>query len=376
MKSIDIMVIGGGLSGAALALGLVRQKVGKVMLLDQHLPSQRLSRGNFGLTWFMCKGAENPAYAAWCRMATREWPEFAAQLEALTGYDVELEWKGGAVQAFGREEFDVHAASIKKIGTACEEAGLDYPVQMLTREQTQDLIPDMSLGEEVSGAMYTKEQGHVNPLKLLAAMRSAFQKKGGIFHGGTTVRKITPLKNASIAVSTGEGDFSCGRVVVAAGHGCARLLNPLGETPVIYPQRGQLMVTDRYPRCLPFPFLSVRQTNDGTFMIGLSSEDTAMDTNVTPRAMNTQAKNAIRLFPKLAKLNWVRAWGAVRVMTPDGAPIYSRVKGHENLFMIAQHSGLSLAPVMASRVAPWILGNSVSGSQQFISQFSNGRFHV
>ncbi len=378
MNSIDIMVIGGGISGAATALGLTQHTNGstKVMLLDEHLPSQRLSRGNFGLTWFMCKGADNPTYAVWCRMATRQWPDFARELENQTGYAVELEWNGGAVHAFGDDEWASLAKSVESIGEACKKIDLDYPVKMLDRRQTQELVPDMTLGEEVSGAMYTSEQGHINPLKLLAAVRAAYIKNGGHFQGGTAASGITPLKNGRYKVETSAGDYECAKVVVAAGHGCARLLQPLGEIPTIYPQRGQIMVTDRRPRRLTVPFLSVRQTPDGTYLIGLSTENTAMDTGVTPQAMKNQASNAIRLFPELAKLNWVRAWGAIRAMTPDGAPIYSQVGGHENLYMIAQHSGVSLAPLMASNVAPWILDTPSAEGQELITHFSNGRFHV
>ena len=53
MKKIDVVVVGGGISGASIALGLIRNGAGKVVMLDEQLPTQRLSRGNFGLTWFM-----------------------------------------------------------------------------------------------------------------------------------------------------------------------------------------------------------------------------------------------------------------------------------------------------------------------------------
>lgn len=55
MASADVIIIGGGISGAATGLGLVEEGAGKVLIFDEQLPSQRLSRGNFGLTWFMCK---------------------------------------------------------------------------------------------------------------------------------------------------------------------------------------------------------------------------------------------------------------------------------------------------------------------------------
>jgi len=127
VASADVIIIGGGISGAAVALGLVESGAGKVLIFDEQLPSQRLSRGNFGLTWFMCKGANNPVYASWCRMATKEWPAFAAKIEEETGYDLELEWTGGAIQAFDEEQYKAHEQSITTLKGACAEVGLDYP---------------------------------------------------------------------------------------------------------------------------------------------------------------------------------------------------------------------------------------------------------
>lgn len=373
MKSFDMIVIGGGLSGSATALGLVREGAGKTLLLDEHLPSHRVSRGNFGLTWFMTKGEDHPVYAQWCRMATRQWPDFAADLEQETGYDLELEWTGGAIHAFGQEEFQDHARSIETIRQACQKVDLDYPVKMLNRSEFADLVPDMQLGEDVSGAMYTPEQGHVNPLKVLAALRCAFQKKGGIFHGGQTVGRILPQPGRSCIVETNQDRFQCEKLVIAAGHGAPRLVHALGEKLHIYPSRGQIMVTQRHRRVLRVPELCVRQTADGTFLIGYSTENKAHDTRVTLAAMKNQAANALRIFPELARLNWIRGWSAIRVMTPDGAPIYSRVSGHDNIFVLALHSAVSLAPLKISAIAPWILGKREA---EQLDHFRNGRFHV
>lgn len=374
MKKVDIIVIGGGIMGASTALGLVRQGAGKVLMFDEQLPTQRLSRGNFGLTWFMCKGANNPVYARWSRMATMLWPEFAAKLEEESGYNVELEWNGGALHAIGEEQFQGYADSVDNLRKVCEEEGLDYPARMVDRAEFAAMIPEMKLGEEVTGAMYSPEQGHVNPLTLLAALRAAYQKKGGVYYGGLSVSHIEPNGDGTVTVQTPKGDFQCNKLVIAAGHGSSRLMGKLGQKLHTYPQRGQLIVTERArKRVLPFPILAVRQTMDHSFMIGLSTEDTAHDAQVTVEAMKNQAGNAIKLFPELAKINWVRGWGAIRVMTPDGGPIYDRLSEHKNIYVLVGHSAVSLAPLKTEHIAPWILEKEEAPQ---ISHFGNGRFNV
>ena len=373
MTSADVIVIGGGISGAATALGLLKAGAGKVLVFDEQLPAQRLSRGNFGLTWFMCKGSNNPVYAKWCRMAIEQWQDFAAELKEETGYDVELEWTGGGIHAFGQEQYQAHADSIAVLKKVCAEVGLEYPVRMLSRQEFMDMVPNIEVGEDLTGVMYTAEQGHVNPLLLLAAVRCAFQKRGGEYLADHSVSQIVPQRDGTIQVKTLKGDYSCSRLVVAAGHGTNKLIAPLGEKVPIYPQRGQLMVSERYKRVLDIPILCCRQTPDGTFIIGLSTEDTCLDDGVTMSAMKNQAANALRLFPTLKKLNWVRSWGAIRVMTPDGAPIYSKLAEHPHITALAMHSAVSLAPLKISEVAPWILGQK---EPELITHFNNGRFNV
>lgn len=373
VRSVDIIIIGGGLSGAATAYGLAKLGSSRILLFDEQLPAQRLSRGNFGLTWFMCKGGNSPAYAKWCRTATIAWPAFRDELEEETGYDLELEWNGGAIHAVGDEQFAAYAANVANLKNVCQTAGLDYPVRMLDHQEFSDLIPNMRLGEEVTGAMYSAEQGHVNPLKLLAALRCGFQQRGGTYFCGESIQAITPRQDGTFEVKSSKASYSCGKVVVAAGHGSSKLLAPLGITLNIYPQRGQLMVTERHRKVLDFPVLAVRQTQDGTFMIGLSTEDTAHDSRVTAEAMRNQAAGAIQLFPDLARLNWTRAWGAIRVMTPDGGPIYSSFEQYPGLTVLALHSAVSLAPLKISAIAPWIMGEP---HDPLLTAFGNERFHV
>ncbi len=192
MASADVIVISGGIGGAATALGLVEEGAEKVFDFDEHLPSLRLSRGNLGLTWFMCKGTNNSVYAEWCRMATEQWPQFAARLEKKTGYHLELEWTRGAIQAFGEKQYNTYATSIESLKVVCTEVGLNYPVRMLCRKEFTELLPDIQVGEDVTGIMCKVDQGHVNPKKLLDAVRWAFQQKGGHYYGAHSVTAIVP----------------------------------------------------------------------------------------------------------------------------------------------------------------------------------------
>ena len=75
----DMVVIGAGLVGAAVAYGLVRAGQ-KVAVLDEEDAAYRASRGNFGLVWVQGKGIGCPEYARWSRASSERWFELSAAL--------------------------------------------------------------------------------------------------------------------------------------------------------------------------------------------------------------------------------------------------------------------------------------------------------
>ena len=73
VDSPDVLVVGGGLVGTAVAYGLAREGA-KVTVLDQGDGGFRASRGNFGLVWVQGKGYGLTPYARWSRSSSRLWP--------------------------------------------------------------------------------------------------------------------------------------------------------------------------------------------------------------------------------------------------------------------------------------------------------------
>ena len=100
-------------------------------------------------------------------------------------------------------------------------------------------------------------------------------------------------------------------------------------------------------------------------MIGDSHEDIGFDIRSTPRVMQAIADRARRSFPVLSKAKIVRTWGALRVMTPDGLPIYDQSETMPGAFTVACHSGVTLAAthamVYAKYVADGQLGRELEG---------------
>ena len=72
-------------------------------------------------------------------------------------------------------------------------------------------------------------------------------------------------------------------------------------------------------------------------MIGDSQEDIGFDTVVSSPVISLMAQRAVRMFPALAKLNVVRTWSALRVMSPDDFPIYDQSASCPGAFVVTCH---------------------------------------
>jgi glycine/D-amino acid oxidase-like deaminating enzyme len=80
------------------------------------------------------------------------------------------------------------------------------------------------------------------------------------------------------------------------------------------------------------------------------------------------------MFPRLKPLNVVRTWAALRVMTPDGFPIYQQSVSSPGAFVATCHSGVTLAANHALVLAPLIARGALPAEQ--FGAFSAGRFDV
>jgi len=211
---------------------------------------------------------------------------------------------------------------------------------------------------------------HVNPLQTLHALLVAFEALGGIYLPRHRVENLQTQGHA-FTLTTTRGILQSNRLVLAAGLGNTRLAPMVGLQAPVAPVRGQVMITERFPPFLPYPTTSVRQTNDGTMQIGESHEPLGLDDGTRPDILANMAHRAIRCFPRLRSVQVVRTWGALRIMTPDGLPLYEESRTHPGAFVATCHSGVTLAAEHSDVIAPWIAGNA---APPFLENFHAARF--
>lgn len=366
-RSSDVIVVGGGLVGAAIAHGLRVEGLDTV-LLDEGDIAFRASRGNFGLVWVQSKGFGAPWYQRWTRGSAGEWPGLAADLAARTGIDTALQQPGGVHLCLSEQEFEDRGRRMAQMQVEAGNFGLEY--RMIRRDELTEMLP--GLGPSVVGASWSPYDGHASPLALLQALHRAFTEAGGAYLPNAKVTGGTAAPN-DFRVETAAGAFAAPRIVLAAGLGNADLAPVFGLNTPVRPQRGQILVTERARTVLPMPTTTIRQTGEGTIMLGDSMEEVGFDTRQSPPVMAQIAQRAALSFPWIAELNIVRAWSALRVMAPDGLPIYDQSERFPGAFTANCHSGVTLAGAHARLLAPMIARGALDPA---LDPFSAKRFDV
>jgi glycine/D-amino acid oxidase-like deaminating enzyme len=144
------------------------------------------------------------------------------------------------------------------------------------------------------------------------------------------------------------------KIVLAAGLGNTQLAKTIGLEVPVRPQRGQILVTERLKPFLNYPTSLVRQTVHGSVMLGDSHEEAGFDDGTSIETMAGIADRAHRIYPQLGNARIVRAWGALRILTPDGLPIYAQSNKYPGAFAATSHSGVTLAAVHAMDIAHYI----------------------
>lgn len=360
----DYVIIGGGVVGLSTAWGLLRRGL-RVTVLDGDDGSFRASRGNFGLVWVQSKGMNQPRYAQWSQTSAAAWGDFAAELGAATGLDLGLEQKGGYDFHFSEESLQ---ATVEKYEALKEKLGGDYPFEVLGHNALRKEEPH--IGPKVVGAILHHQDGQANPLRLLRALAADVRRMGGRVLTGKTVTEVAKPDGFRVTCADGTS-VEAAKLVLSAGLGAAQLGPKLGFKAPVRPQRGQVLITEKLPKLINRPSLIARQVDEGGVQIGATNEEVGLDDSVTQAGISGLAAEAIAAYPVLGRAQLVRSWGALRVLSPDGLPIYQESAEMPGAYLVTCHSGITLAAAHARLLPDWLEGTKAAPD---LEVFGEARF--
>jgi sarcosine oxidase, subunit beta len=367
-----VLIVGGGLAGAATAYFLAREGV-EVTLLERSDLNTQASGSNAGSIHaqiphepFMIEGED------WARIFAPTIPLMLASirlwqgLEAELGCDLEFSLGGGLLVG----ESEAQLRDIERKARIERAQGLE--VELLDKAELHRRAPYLS--ERMIGGAYCPTEGKANPLKVTPAFAAAARR-----HGATIVthRPVTALaaEDGGYRVETAAGSIRARRVVNAAGAEAGRISAMLGLELPIQGHPIQVNVTEPVAPLVEHLVyfagekLTLKQARNGSFLIGggwparWSQRGGALGERpvVNLDSLRTNLAVAQHVVPALASVRLLRVWPAIVNGTEDWKPILGEVPGLPGFFMnMFPWMGFTAGPISALVTAELVLGRKPS----------------
>ncbi len=342
MKSgADVVVVGAGIVGSAIAFHLARVQAGRVTLVDAGYPGAG-TRRSAGVVRRLCADSRVSALASLSLPQFASWP-------SLVGADCGFNPTGAVIAARGRE---------------ADLLGMQTDRPPLARHDFRALFPWYELAPQA--VAYLDEQaGTADPEKARRTLKAAAARFGALIESGVQVLELLAGDGRVRGVRTTRADIESDVVVVANGPWAPPLLAGLGWAPPIRTLVTELLVIDRTPVSPIMPLLDladgllVRPYRGGRTLVGsrhaqpaVVGRDSPSDFPMT-RILAQLAVSAPSLFAGRVRCRWSGYYD----MSPDARPILGPLPGLTGLMLAIGLSGggLKLAPAIGLLLANLIL---------------------
>jgi glycine oxidase len=364
--SAEVVVIGGGVIGLAIARALAQRGVRDVCLLERGGLGSEASAAAGGMLLPQVEADGHDDFFALACRSRDLYPSLAAALRDETGIDIELDTTGTLYLALNEHDYQ----EIEKRYHWQTRAGL--AVELLTSAAACELEPCIS--ESTFGALLFPNDIQVENRRLITALANSINALGVKTFTETTVESLQIEGHRITGVQTSRGHISCQTVVIAAGAWSSFLLQ---SAPIIKPVRGQMVCLESKPQLTrhvifsPRGYLVPRQ--DGRLLAGSTSENAGFAKRVTGGGIASILRHALKISPAVANLPIVDTWAGLRPQAADGLPVLGPCGEIDGLFYATGHyrNGILLAPLTAELISEAIVAGKTS---PLLAPFSPDRF--
>ncbi len=350
----DLLIIGGGVIGCAVARELSRYEAGIILLEAAGDVAEGASKANSGIVHAGYDAVPGSLKALYNVEGAREMPELCEKL------GVPYRQSGALVIGFTEED----RATLRELLERGVKNGVPE-LKIIERDEILAMEPRMN--PEVLCALLVPTSGIVSPYELTFALADDAALNGVEFRMNTCVSEIRKLQDGSFLVKAGEDEYRCKAVISCAGASSALLHNQIsGKKLNIIHRRGQYYLLDR-PQEQPFERtifqcpskmgkgVLVSPTVHGNVLLGPSAEDIddPMDTATTQEGLNFVMEKVRLTWPAVSTRTNITNFSGIRAHEAGGDFLVGPVEGCEGAFEAAgiESPGLSSAPAIGRALA-------------------------
>ncbi|TMJ27733.1 MAG: glycine oxidase ThiO [Alphaproteobacteria bacterium] len=365
------LIIGAGVIGLGIGWRLA-QRGAAVTLFDRAAAGSGASHAAAGML-AACAEAEpgEEKLIALGRRSQALWPDFAAELEKLTGQPVDLRREGTLVVALTADDQARMQHHLEF------QHSLELPVEWISAREARRHEPHLA---SIAGAVWSPEDGQVDNRKLVAALKLACASAGVDIQEHRPVRRILLTDGCAVGVELADGTEHRGDTVVLAAGAWSRGIEglPSALRPPVRPVKGQMIALQMDPAA-PLvthvvwgPKVYMTPRLDGRLILGATVEEKGFDATITAGAVLALLEAAWRVFPAIEELPVAEMWAGHRPGSRDDAPILGYGPAGGLIYATGHHrNGILLAPITADAIARLVLDGTMD---PVIAPFGLDRF--
>jgi glycine oxidase len=366
--NFDVVIVGGGVIGLAIARELRKRGAGRIAVIEQGKVGREASWAAAGMLAPDLECEETDDFHRFCTSSLSLYPRFAGELLDETGIDIELDRTGTLYLAFDEAET---AAAAERYARQ-RVAGI--AVETLSTDGVLKIEPLVSSGVKF-GLLYSNDW-QVENRKLVAALERFCRDSRVEIVDNCRVEGVAVGPGRVTGVRSSSGVISAGRVVLAAGAWTA-MVDIEGLSLPVRPIRGQMIAYAGEPNRFRHVIYTERgyvvPRVDGRVLVGATVEDVGFDKSVTEKGVDPLARAADEVSPLITQGGAVEKWAGLRPMAADGLPVIGPVPGVDGLFVATGHfrNGILLAPLTGQIIAEYMVRGARS---EYLDLFGPHRF--
>ena len=366
MATPEVLVVGGGIVGAACARALAHRGVTVTVLEAGPKPGAATQAAAGMLAPFAEALPEDPVLSLAVR-ARDLYRELGPVLRDETGIDIGL-WTDGILEVCFSE---AEAGAARNKVAWQRQSG--FTADWLTPDELRDRAP--GIAPDALGAALAPEDGALEPMLLLDALLDSAEARGAVLVKGERVEEITIRGARVTGVRTTADHRAGGALVLAAGCWSGRI-GGLPRPVSVEPIRGQMLALDwpdDEPRAIAYGAGGYVVHRGGEAVAGSTMEHVGFDTSVTQDGIASILGTACRLYPTLGGSQVRRTWAGLRPGTPDGRAMLGQDPEVTNLWYATGHgrNGVLWAGITGEMLARMFLGED---TEYDLQPLDPGRF--
>ncbi|MFJ9349689.1 glycine oxidase ThiO [Streptomyces sp. NPDC101237] len=359
----DVLVIGGGIIGLVTAWRSAQR--GLATAVADPAPGGGAAQVAAGMLAAVTELHHGEQTLLGLNLASaRRYPGFAAELTELTGHDLGYRRCGTLAVALDADD----RAHLRDLHALQQRSGLDSV--WLSGRECRRLEPMLAPG--VRGGLRVDGDHQIDPRRLAAALVTACERAGVVFHRDWAERLAVVRERATGAVTRAGQRLAADRVVLAGGSLSGRLAGvPEDVLPPVRPVKGQVLRLTVPARYAPFLSRTVRAVvrgghlylvprENGELVVGATSEELGWDTTVTAGGVYELLRDAHELVPGITELPLTETRAGLRPGSPDNAPLLGPTRLDGLLLATGHHrNGVLLTPVTGDVMAEVLTGGEL-----------------